>query len=462
MDQLFIRLSESLGGRVAPDHLKLAFSILSTYPSAFVFKRLGSSTLKHLFSIVYTSWIMLFVLQLTTGFIHIMSAATITYVLGRYCHTKQLAWINFAMAMLSMSICHLQRQWKGIEGDTELDCSGALMILTIKLSSFGFNVLDGKTTNQEQASAHMKITQYPSLVQFYGWILFFAGFLAGPTCEYMDYIRFVESDEAPRDSLKPALQRLGKSMLFMLSLATLAPQYNYFNALQPAFANFSFPKKLFFIQLSAILTRCKYYCVWYLAEGACILSGFGFSGYDEQNKACWDRLKNVNFLSCELAQSYKQLSANWNMGANRWLRNYVYLRLESGSNKTTLITYVISAMWHGFQPGFYFFFMTISVLQIFARQVRKTVRPLFLTIDGQPIPYWKSAYDVVTWIASMSILNMLVPCFDLLLISRILHIWRSIYFCHFAVILSAFVAFPLIQPHLVAIQKKRLVTNKQK
>ena len=104
MDQLFIRLSESLGGRVAPDHLKLAFSILSTYPSAFVFKRLGSSTLKHLFSIVYTSWIMLFVLQLTTGFIHIMSAATITYVLGRYCHTKQLAWINFAMAMLSMSI----------------------------------------------------------------------------------------------------------------------------------------------------------------------------------------------------------------------------------------------------------------------------------------------------------------------------------------------------------------------
>ncbi|KAI8346158.1 MBOAT, membrane-bound O-acyltransferase family-domain-containing protein [Blakeslea trispora] len=352
------------------------------------------------------------------------------------------------MAMLSMSICHLQRQWKGIEGDTQLDYSGALMILTIKLSSFGFNVLDGKSANQEQVSTHMKITQYPSLVQFYGWILFFAGFLAGPTCEYMDYIRFVESDEAPRDSLKPALQRLGKSMVFMVSLVTLAPQYNYFNALEPGFSKLSFPKKLFFIQLSAILTRFKYYFVWYLAEGACILSGFGFNGYDEQGNACWDRLKNVNFLSCELAQSYKQLTANWNMGANRWLKNYVYLRLEPGSTKTTLMTYVVSAVWHGFQPGFY------------CKQVRRTVRPLFLTVDGKPMPYWKTAYDIATWIVSMGILNMFVPCFDLLLISRILHVWRSIYFCHFFLILFAFAAFPFIQPRLLAMQKKRLIAKK--
>ena len=111
--------------------------------------------------------------------------------------------------------------------------------------------------------------------------------------------------------------------------------------------------RVFFIQLSAFLTRCKYYFIWYLSEGACILSGFGFNGV-VGGVPQWDKLNNVNVLDCELAQSYKQLSENWNIGANHWLRHYVYLRFNPpGSTSTTLKTYIVSSMWHGFHPGFY-------------------------------------------------------------------------------------------------------------
>ncbi|KAI8083331.1 membrane bound O-acyl transferase [Gilbertella persicaria] len=390
---------------------------------------------------------MLFVLRLTFGFIHIIAISTLTYLICTYLPpTTTMAWTNFVLVMASMSLCHIHRQMKGIEGDTELDYSGALMILTIKLSSFGFNVLDNYSTNQKRASPH--------IVQFYGWALFFAGFLAGPTCEYMDYVQFVEANKAPKDSLKPALKRLCKSFLFIAALIYLAPTYNYFNALKPSFAHLSFWKKIFFIQLSAFLTRCKYYCVWFLSEGACILSGFGFNGYDSQGQPRWDRLNNVNVLSCEFAQSYKQLSENWNMGANRWLKQYVYLRLKPGSTSTTLITYIVSSVWHGFHPGFYLFFMTASVLQLVARQVRRTVRPLFLTAQGEPVPCWKSAYDVSTWLVSMGLLNMMVPCFDLLYVSRILHVWHQVYYCHFIVIGVGILVFQLIRPCLIKKNKK--------
>lgn len=108
-----------------------------------------------------------------------------------------------------------------------------------------------------------------------------------------------------------------------------------------------------FIQLAAFLTRCKYYFIWYLSEGASILSGFGFNGVAD-GEPQWDKLNNVNVLDCELAQSYKQLSENWNIGANHWLRHYVYLRFNPpGSTSTTLKTYIVSSMWHGFHPGFY-------------------------------------------------------------------------------------------------------------
>ncbi|KAL7312664.1 Lysophospholipid acyltransferase [Mucor circinelloides] len=459
MDHLFTKLSLQLGGNVSPDHLKLAFSILSTYPCAVLFKHLNSTNVKHVFSILYTTFIMLSVLKLYDGFIHIAAISTISYLLMKYCrHHPKIAWINFTLVMASMAVCHIGRQFKGFEGDTELDYSGALMIITIKLSSYGFNVLDGLPANQNKLSSHtqkMCIVTYPTVLEYYGWVFFFAGFLAGPTCEYMDYIRFISSPEKEYSSKLPALKRLGKSLIFVVFLIFLAPKFNYFEALKPAWKAHSFWYKILFIQLSAFLTRCKYYFIWYLSEGASILSGFGFNGVID-GEAQWDKLNNVNVLDCELAQSYKQLSENWNIGANHWLRHYVYLRFNPpGSTSTTLKTYIVSSMWHGFHPGFYIFFMTASLLQLIARQVRRTIRPFFLTADQKPKKI-KRVYDVCTWIASMGLLNMLVPCFDLLHIPLILQVWREIYYCHYIVIALGGVIFYTAKPYLIQLQKKKL------
>lgn len=105
MDDLFIKLSFYLGGNVAPDHLKLAFSILSTYPCAILFKHLKSTNVKHLFSILYTTFIMLSILKLYDGFIHILTISTISYLLLKYySHHQKIAWINFTFVMASMAV----------------------------------------------------------------------------------------------------------------------------------------------------------------------------------------------------------------------------------------------------------------------------------------------------------------------------------------------------------------------
>ncbi|KAI8643671.1 MBOAT, membrane-bound O-acyltransferase family-domain-containing protein [Parasitella parasitica] len=361
--------------------------------------------------------------------------------------------------MASMAVCHIGRQFKGFEGDTKLDYSGALMIITIKLSSYGFNVLDGLPANQSKLSSHtqkMRIATYPTVLEYYGWVFFFAGFLTGPTCEYMTYARFISSPVNEHSSNRPALKQLLKSLIFVVMLLYLAPTYNYFEALKPAWRSRSFWYKIYFIQMSAFLTRCKYYFIWSLSEGACILSGFGFNGVDDRQRPQWDKLSNVNVLDCEFAQSYKQLSENWNIGANHWLRHYVYLRFDSpGSTSTTLKTYIISSMWHGFHPGFYIFFMTASILQLIARQVRRIVRPFFLDKDQQP-KLIKRVYDISTCIASMGLLNMLVPCFDLLHVSLILQVWREVFYCHFIVIILGGIIFSIAKPYLIQLQRERL------
>lgn len=101
------------------------------------------------------------------------------------------------------------------------------------------------------------------------------------------------------------------------------------------------------------------------------------------------------------------------------------------------------------------FFMTASLLQLIARQIRRTIRPLFLTQDQKPKKI-KRVYDVCTWIASIGLLNMLVPCFDLLHVLLILQVWREIYYCHYIVIALGGVIFYIIKPYLIQLQKKKM------
>jgi lysophospholipid acyltransferase len=118
------------------------------------------------------------------------------------------------------------------------------MIITIKLSSFGFNISDGqyKKALASNHSENMKITHYPTWIEYFGWVYFFGGFLAGPTCEYMDYSRFIH-DKTPRHTLRPALCEVAKSLFFIAALVYFAPTFNYFEALKPEWSATSFAYK---------------------------------------------------------------------------------------------------------------------------------------------------------------------------------------------------------------------------
>lgn len=78
-------------------------------------------------------------------------------------------------------------------------------------------------------------------------------------------------------------------------------------------------------------------------------------------------------------------------------------------------------------------------------------------MEQKPKKYWKTCYDVCTCIASMGLLNMLVPCFDLLHVPKIMHVWREIYYCHFIIIAVGGIIYFTSKPYLLSIQKKRMI-----
>ncbi len=53
------------------------------------------------------------------------------------------------------------------------------------------------------------------------------------------------------------------------------------------------------------------------SQGACILTGLGFNGYDPATgRTMWDRVKNVDIIAIETSSSFKILFDSWNCRTN--------------------------------------------------------------------------------------------------------------------------------------------------
>jgi lysophospholipid acyltransferase len=84
-------------------------------------------------------------------------------------------------------------------------------------------------------------------------------------------------------------------------------------------------------------------------QGAAIVTGLGFSGYDQSGRSIWTGAANVDILAIEIPSGFKGLIDAWNMKTNVWLRECVYKRVTPTGKKpgfmSSMLTFLTSAFW---------------------------------------------------------------------------------------------------------------------
>jgi len=109
-----------------------------------------------------------------------------------------------------------------------------------------------------------------------------------------------------------------------------------------------------------------------------IASGFAYNGEKNQEKK-WKGVLAVD-PKLELTASPKDKAEYWNASINLWLKNYIYLRYytaeeikasPSKANTAQHVTSLVSAMWHGFYPGYYFAFFQASFIFLLTKYLYK-------------------------------------------------------------------------------------------
>lgn len=373
--------------------VKLIASFLLSYPLAGLLKRIPDAqpAKKNAFIIGVSLFYLVGLFDLWDGIRTLAYSASAIYAIAYYVDGSLMPWIGFMVLMGHMSISHIYRQI--IEQPQAVDITGAQMVMVMKLSSFCWNVHDGRLP-PEQLSDPQKyaaIREFPGLLDYLGYILFFPSLFGGPSFEYNDYRRWIDTTlfdvppgtdpskvpptrkkrKIPRSGT-PATKKAVMGLVWIFVFLQLNSVYNQGTVQEESYLQLGFFRRVWVLHLLGFTTRVKYYGVWALTEGACILSGMGYNGFDPKSgKVFWNRLENVDPWGLETAQNSHAYLGSWNKNTNHWLRNYVYLRVTPKGKKpgfrASMATFATSAFWHGFYPGYYLTFILGSFIQTVAK-----------------------------------------------------------------------------------------------
>jgi MBOAT, membrane-bound O-acyltransferase family len=457
------------------DEARFVVSMLASYPLGLLFAHLippvvgkggkDQRATRALIRHVFGALVGLFVAWecFEQAIMHFFFIATGTYVLARFLPRNVQHKVAFMFAMGYMSAVHIYRMYTGYL-EYRVDFSGPMMVITIKVITFAFDYHDGGDEAPVSANPRLKahqtkmaLKELPSLLEYYAYVLNFSGLLAGPAVNFGEYRNWIDGsvfDDAPEGTrpdfsfgkIVAGLKQLAVALFCggMLQVAATYAPLGYVH--DPAFMSENFFYRAIYLCVATAWCRFGYYFAWYLSEGACIWSGLGYEKWDKvKGRAIWTRASNVHIMDIELAQNFHQVTSNWNVRTNDWLKYYVTCRVPA--KWSVHLTMLCSASWHGFYPGYYLSFGTASGDIMGARLLRSKVRSLFVKYEQQtngtyketPKPS-KPVYDAISVVFTFFALNYTMSAFMLLGWEFAITAWSSVYFWFHGVIILGLIA----------------------
>lgn len=443
-------------GAVSPSEVRVFLCLLAAYPLALIWRSLPRGNTRHLYSMLVGGWM----LQFVNGYQALLNLGNILfcYLLMHLCGPRCAVTVSVA-AMSMLAAGHIYRQVTDYLGWT-LDWTLIAMVTTQKVMGLAYNIQDAHDTSATEQQKLRSVERIPTLLEYLSFMLFPGNITIGPAFEYADYKAFAEGTLTSPPPFAASVSKLLQGMFYFAAHTAINMKFPCGTLLtsQEFFNTGTWLYRYGVIWVALVGVRFKYYFGWKIAEGAACMGGIGYNGIDKTNgKHKWDRVENISVIKYELSESLRNSSQCWNKTTNLWLRRYVYDRAPSSIN--LYFTYLVSAFWHGFYPGYYMFFLSCAAATNVHRQVRRKIRPRFLLKDGKSPGNFKWLYDICSALATNITLNYFIMSFVTLAFDRALFAFRGFnFFGHY---ILAFSLMLFNSPLIKAPPKSKPTTKKE-
>ena len=365
------------------NQISLIITMISIIPFTFLNYFIHGKNLRLIYSFVLGLFFQYSIYKLNT--VHIFITAIFTYLFMKYFGRKYSAFYVLIGSLLYLSILHIKRMFE--PDDWKIDDPTTIYMMSIcKFSSLAFSYEDGMKKKEEIISSHhreYRIVEQPSLLEVLSFIYFYPTSIIGPSIEYKDFINFMEETDC--------YSRLNENINYILTQGTLYFLGSFVCMALYAISSVKLPvskvveedfgKHNIFYVLTYIYccipgVRAKFYSGWVLSYATVIYSGAAYTEKkDEKNEGkiikSFDKGSYGSIVTCEWGINPKQSIIDWNQTTHLWLKYNVFTRAIDIERKpfkdnralSSLLTFISSAIWHGFYLTYYLTFLLLYFYQ---------------------------------------------------------------------------------------------------
>jgi len=236
--------------------------------------------------------------------------------------------------------------------------------------------------------------EVPTLLETLSYVFYFPSSIYGPSFEFVDFKKFIYL-QGPYNNIpiilaiKAALVELFKGAIFMIVFFFFLEKYPISYIATEEFSLIFYPLKCIYLVFAMTIHKSKYFILWKFSKAGVILCGLGFQ--PEKNEQSGEITPNFNridtgdLMVIEFSNNPKLRTKNWNFRVHLWLKYFIFMRvLQNKKSKTlaSLVTFLVSAVWHGFYPKYYNFFFFIFLLEN-ASDILEQRYNLYVWMDNQ-------------------------------------------------------------------------------
>nr|XP_002120717.1 membrane-bound O-acyltransferase domain-containing protein 2 [Ciona intestinalis] len=427
------------GQHVHPEQLIFLISLILSFIGSYIYKHyVQTSRISFENQLVISSLFGAWIFYLNWGwFIWIpVLDVVVSYLLVRFISPSSSHRYVFVFSMLVLALCHLRTLYLFVfytPDDASGDYTGTMMVITQRITSLSFSIADGFSNRHDLLSDNQKkhaVRKIPSFTEYFSYSFCFLGIIAGPLVFYNHFMEHMrpkrDEDGKPVSSPSSIVAVTTKWCMGLIFIAVFWIGGEYLPptlSMDPQYISTTpLWRRMFYVYFSMFVARSKYYGVWLICDAINNEAGIGFNGYTANGKPKWDLISNINIPNIEFATGLKTYIDNWNIMTVQWIRLISYDRLQP--KYRTLGSFILSAFWHGFLPGYYMMFLTAHIFLLVQRKVRRAIRPKFQNSSKS-----RFFYEVVTFLATQMAIGYSVVPFVLLEWNGSFQFYKSMWFC---------------------------------
>ncbi|KAG9390002.1 Membrane bound O-acyl transferase MBOAT [Carpediemonas membranifera] len=474
---------------VSPYDVRMFASLLIAFIFAFFHQLLPwkTPTIHHIYNLV--AGVFLTILAFGPKVLNVYIMITTVYVLLRL-NPRRLGLSPSFMSWLIFLLTFGYQSWEQARriyhphSMENVHFTSMPMILALRLSSLAFDVARGSEMTAEELSEKPKpigpfgrlktpLARCPELLQYLGYSMFYGSVIVGPFFTFTEYSE-VTSGRATEGMAKPDRRRLriesivwgviylGWSCVLMsfwvlFSFFPPDPMLPYHAQHATYLATPLLWRIVRYHIIPIELIKAKYYAVWGLAHGASTMSGLTYSGRRHTMARVWSKFEfrqgaNYTWLITQFPPNLALMTTHWNAGIGFFLASYVYsgvrrnelISRRLGKNVklvATIATFVTSAIWHGWEPGYYLFFLAAGFFTSLARRISGILRPFF--VSRGRLAY---VYHVFTTLSTMGFMYLEMPVFYFLSWERCMGYFQAVHYLPFVILGGGFALSAVIPP----------------